>query len=467
MLVLREWNGIIQLNDREYVKQLFKKYIQNKDQKSIDLILLFLYSIPSCFVLYDGVNEEIEKRKNKFRDIYSKLAIHTLNTKYNLEVNESISYIEKVNGIIDYYLDNKLEKYYKKDTYRGRYYSNFIEFSKNLFTNQIYDIFYNYLENLLLKLSDEEKEITTYIIAAVFLTLEDNKDNGYVPKRVCPYVYSAIREHLGIKLLSYLPIYRIKSSKSNKVKTDFEILYVALINFDTLLNSIQDEKLSEISSELLVANKKISIRVISNVLLKMGFINWYFSLTQKGNISPKGYNFVLPSFIVYIIMDINKKKKIGLIKRINQIKKDISTGEKIRWSNLEEKYKTSFTKKKPPFTENDIERYVISNLNEIEEGLKLIDNQYNTERVGIIDILCKDKADNFVVIEIKKGKAEDKVVGQIQRYLTWVNDNLKDKNGVRGIIICESHDKKLIASIKGSKFKIIIYEFGISKIKNV
>ncbi len=61
----------------------------------------------------------------------------------------------------------------------------------------------------------------------------------------------------------------------------------------------------------------------------------------------------------------------------------------------------------------DLENYIISNLEEIEEGLRFIENQYDTKTVGLIDILCKDKDNNYVVIELKKGRASDKVIGQI------------------------------------------------------
>ena len=73
------------------------------------------------------------------------------------------------------------------------------------------------------------------------------------------------------------------------------------------------------------------------------------------------------------------------------------------------------------------------------ENLKLYKGiegvEYNTNQVGVIDILCKDNNGDFVVIELKKEKSSDKVVGQILRYMGWVKENLAQDKDVRGIII--------------------------------
>lgn len=79
----------------------------------------------------------------------------------------------------------------------------------------------------------------------------------------------------------------------------------------------------------------------------------------------------------------------------------------------------------------------------------LIGQQYDTKVVGIIDILCKDRSNNYVVIEIKKGSdTSDKVVGQLARYMGWIKQNLAKKNNVVGIIIAGGYDEKLRYVIK-------------------
>ena len=70
--------------------------------------------------------------------------------------------------------------------------------------------------------------------------------------------------------------------------------------------------------------------------------------------------------------------------------------------------------------------------------------QYGTD-VGPIDILATDKSkDTIVVIELKKGRESDRVIGQILRYMGWVRENLATEDqDVRGLIICQEADPKL------------------------
>ena len=78
-----------------------------------------------------------------------------------------------------------------------------------------------------------------------------------------------------------------------------------------------------------------------------------------------------------------------------------------------------------------------------EEG-ELIGQQYPTD-TGPIDILAisKDKKE-LLVIELKKGRASDAVVGQIQRYMGYVKDELAEKNQqVKGLIVALEEDVRL------------------------
>lgn len=68
-----------------------------------------------------------------------------------------------------------------------------------------------------------------------------------------------------------------------------------------------------------------------------------------------------------------------------------------------------------------------------------------------IDFLCIDKATgNLVVIELKRGKSSDSTVGQVLRYIGWVEENLaKPGQKVRGIIIAREVDDALRYAVKG------------------
>ena len=92
--------------------------------------------------------------------------------------------------------------------------------------------------------------------------------------------------------------------------------------------------------------------------------------------------------------------------------------------------------------ERDLRNFLAQNPHVIESGLSVIQTEeYDTKNVGRIDILCSDTSGKLVVIELKKGRKADSVVGQILRYIGWVSKNLS-KNA-RGIIIVNEPDEKL------------------------
>lgn len=75
--------------------------------------------------------------------------------------------------------------------------------------------------------------------------------------------------------------------------------------------------------------------------------------------------------------------------------------------------------------------------------------QFATD-VGVIDILTQEpKTNTFVVIELKKGRESDKVVGQVLRYMGWVAENLcQEGQRVRGMIICKDCDPRMSYALK-------------------
>lgn len=100
----------------------------------------------------------------------------------------------------------------------------------------------------------------------------------------------------------------------------------------------------------------------------------------------------------------------------------------------------------PAQIESQLEDVVMSNwenipefkdLEILQEDGEYIGQQYDTKEVGRIDLLCKNKKTrDFVVIELKRGRESDKVVGQTLRYIGWVKKNLaKEGQKVYGIII--------------------------------
>jgi RecB family endonuclease NucS len=78
----------------------------------------------------------------------------------------------------------------------------------------------------------------------------------------------------------------------------------------------------------------------------------------------------------------------------------------------------------------------------------VVGRQYPTA-VGTIDLLAKDAEGIYVVIELKRGRTSDRVIGQIARYLTWVAQRLGrgKESSVRGIIVGQDFDKHFDAAL--------------------
>ncbi len=106
----------------------------------------------------------------------------------------------------------------------------------------------------------------------------------------------------------------------------------------------------------------------------------------------------------------------------------------------------------PFILEKYLEDFIVGNFTTIfKDELKIYEDedgnegqQYYTD-IGLIDILAVEpKAKSFVVIELKKGRTSDQVVGQILRYMGWVKKNIATNGqAVKGLVICQKPDDKL------------------------
>ena len=114
---------------------------------------------------------------------------------------------------------------------------------------------------------------------------------------------------------------------------------------------------------------------------------------------------------------------------------------------------------RPRLAEINLEEFVVHRLEEIETGLKLENRQLSTA-AGRLDLLCKDRDGQYVVVELKRSQGTDQVVGQILRYMGWVHENYRTDK-VRGIIIVGKKDQALSYAIKAVT-NIQVKEFKIS-----
>ena len=97
-----------------------------------------------------------------------------------------------------------------------------------------------------------------------------------------------------------------------------------------------------------------------------------------------------------------------------------------------------------------------------EEDGEKIGQQYLTD-TGPLDILAisKDRK-RLLVIELKKGKASDAVVGQVLRYMGYVQDELAEADQtVLGVIIAHEDDKKIRRALAMTS-NITFYRYQVS-----
>ncbi len=129
------------------------------------------------------------------------------------------------------------------------------------------------------------------------------------------------------------------------------------------------------------------------------------------------------------------------------------------------------------YLEKYLEEFLVSNWKSIkfDEDLTIfvdedgnIGQQYFTNEVGYIDILARDKENNFVVIELKKGRKNDEVVGQVLRYMGWVKNHLvKNNEKVKGLIIVGERDPKLEYALEMVKDQVSLKLYRMSfKLEN-
>lgn len=121
--------------------------------------------------------------------------------------------------------------------------------------------------------------------------------------------------------------------------------------------------------------------------------------------------------------------------------------------------------------EKHLEDFLVQNWNYTELGQRydiyeedgeLIGQQYPSD-TGPIDILAisKDKKE-ILVVELKRGRASDVVVGQILRYMGYIQADLAEENQtVRGIIIAMEDDPRIKRALSLTP-SIDFYKYEVS-----
>ncbi|MBL3558552.1 MULTISPECIES: endonuclease NucS domain-containing protein [Marinobacter] len=119
--------------------------------------------------------------------------------------------------------------------------------------------------------------------------------------------------------------------------------------------------------------------------------------------------------------------------------------------------------------EKDLQNYLAKNLRLIEPGLTLFEDEgINGLEFPVggrfIDILATDTDGNYVVIELKVSKGYDRVVGQLLRYMAWIQKNqIEPGQSVRGIIVARHISEDLLLACSGVQgVQLFEYELSVS-----
>jgi restriction system protein len=126
--------------------------------------------------------------------------------------------------------------------------------------------------------------------------------------------------------------------------------------------------------------------------------------------------------------------------------------------------------------EKHLEEFLVANWGQTDLGKKydifsedgeLVGQQYLTD-TGPVDILAirKDKKE-LLVVELKRGRASDAVVGQVLRYMGFVMQELAEPGqAVRGVIIALEDDQRLRRALAASPtIEFLRYEITFKLIK--
>lgn len=112
--------------------------------------------------------------------------------------------------------------------------------------------------------------------------------------------------------------------------------------------------------------------------------------------------------------------------------------------------------------ERDLQRALRTNIEQLEPGLKIIDDGVErTVEAGRIDITAEDADGYLVVIELKAGKADLRAIGQLLSYMGSASDDASCP--VRGILVASDFDPSLVMAAKAvPNISLRAYSFQFS-----
>jgi hypothetical protein len=127
---------------------------------------------------------------------------------------------------------------------------------------------------------------------------------------------------------------------------------------------------------------------------------------------------------------------------------DVSSPTTVQSQAIEASLGPTGAEKQSFSLERDMQKALRSSIAQLEQGLLIIDD--GAERAvisGFIDILCRDANGAVVVVELKAGKTDAKVIGQVLGYMGDIVTEDEAQN-VRGIIVAHDFDQRTRSASK-------------------
>ena len=119
------------------------------------------------------------------------------------------------------------------------------------------------------------------------------------------------------------------------------------------------------------------------------------------------------------------------------------------------------------YGEGIIKKYSVKLTNELGKGFTYVSTEYSIKignRYNYIDLLLFNYIDNcFVVVELKITEFKAEYVGQVLKYINYIDKNIKDVNQspTLGIIICKKNNRYIIQYVTNKniierEYKLIV-----------
>ena len=217
-------------------------------------------------------------------------------------------------------------------------------------------------------------------------------------------------------------------------------------------------------------NIKYSVRTLYKIIKYFNYMNKQKVPTVSAKLSWSHYDELLKltdENIINYYIKISEEQNLS----VRELRKKIKSNE---YERLDEETKNKLKNKEelkvPDLVKNPIQIRNTSDYNEISEktlqkliledipsflkelgsGFSFIDNEYKIkmgDRYNYIDLLLYNiKYKCYVVVELKITELNSNHIGQIQKYMNYIDKNIKsiDDNKTVGIIICKKENKYVI-----------------------